>query len=116
MVGREERLFSLRLGGWVEGPLALSVMLYALASSVAWCYYGIEAIWYLSKGKAADGWYRLLSGLSCIIGSILPISLIFGWSDLTVAVMTLINLTCILRLSGRVREQAEGYLAKNRRC
>ena len=110
------RAFSLRLGGWVEGPLALSVMLYALASSVAWCYYGIEAIWYLSKGKAADGWYRLLSGLSCIVGSLLPMSVIFGWSDLTVAVMTLINLTCILRLSGRVREQADGYLAKKRRC
>lgn len=106
------RSFSAVLGNWVEWFLALSVVLYALASTVAWAYYGIEALHFLGKGKAAEKKYRLLYSAACFLGAICPMGLVWEWSDFTVCLMTAVNLICVLVLSGQVKEETLDYFER----
>ncbi len=110
------RAFSTVLGKYVVWILAFSVMLYALASTVAWAYYGMEAVRYLTKNKTADGKYRLFYSMFCFLGAICPMRFIFEMSDFMISLMTIINVCCLLALSGVVKRETLAYFAKNRRC
>lgn len=108
------RAFSIALGDWVIVLLALSVMLYALASTVAWAYYGLSALRFLKIERAADA-YRLLYCGCCAVGALCPMGFIFELSDFFIGVMTLLNVCALLRLHGQVREETVDYFAKKRR-
>ncbi len=106
------RAFARVLGDGVIPILSLSVILYALASAVAWAYYGLQALAFLKKGTAAEKGYRLLYSGCGLLGALVDMGLIYELTDFMICLMTLLNVTVILRLRGTVRAQTQLYFEK----
>lgn len=106
------RAFEEQLGRVPSILLGLSVLVYALASTVAWAFYGSEALCFLGGTKKADRLYRLSYSVCCLLGAVIPVGTVWEISDLFVSLMTMVNLTCVLMLSGKVREETCAYLQR----
>ena len=99
--------------GWFAGKaVALSCALFAYASVIAWAYYGIEALTFLGVGEHGKKGYLLLSGVFSALGAVFSPSLVWELSDLSVAVMTILNTSCVLLLSGEVKEETVSYFRR----
>ena len=82
--------------------VALLSILFAFATVVCQYFYGIEALRYFSnkRGKTA---YTFIFCLILLLGAVMPMSLMWQISDLAIAVMTVINLGCLLLLSKHIK-------------
>lgn len=88
-------------GGWA---VSLCTALFALATLVAWCCYGREGLFYLTKGKG-KGLFALASAGAAFLGCVLPLRAVFQIGDAMNGLMALPNLAALFLLSGEVREQ-----------
>jgi AGCS family alanine or glycine:cation symporter len=97
-----------RLSGEIGGPwlaffaerfLKISILLFAFATVVCQSCYGIEAIRYFVPRKGARAVFIALSVGAVMIGAVISPGVLWQWADLTVSVMTAVNVLCLLRLS-----------------
>lgn len=90
-------------GPWLaaaaEQFLKISILLFAFATVVCQSCYGIEAIRYFVPGKGARVLFIVLSAGAVMTGAVIPAGILWQWADLTVSVMTAVNVLCLLRLS-----------------
>jgi AGCS family alanine or glycine:cation symporter len=82
-------------------------VLFAFATVVCWGYYGKEMLSYLSDSRAAALLYTLLFCACAAIGSVMTENAVWLISDITVALMTSINLSAVFMLRREVREETE---------
>ena len=87
--------------------ISLSVILFALAAVICWGYYGKAMLSYLTKSPVVSSFYVLLFCAVSAIGAVMTESAVWQLSDLTVALMTLINLSAVFMLRKQVREETE---------
>ncbi len=96
--------------------ISLSVGFFAFATIICWSVYGVEALRFLLEDyfpKAKRGLalfvYRILYSLSVLLGAVIPASLMWELSDLSVTVMTVINCGYLLYLSGEIKSDTDKY-------
>ena len=99
--------------------ISLSVGFFAFATIICWSVYGVEALRFLlddyftgAKRGILLFAYRLLYSLSVLLGAVIPASVMWELSDLSVAVMTLINCGYILYLSGEIKSDTDKYFSQ----
>lgn len=79
---------------WGSEILSVSLVLFAFATIVGWCYYGGCAVQYLGKGKGHT-LYKVLYICFVFWGTVLPLQAVWGMSDLFNSLMTIPNLICL---------------------
>lgn len=88
------------------GPLgsyavSLCTALFALATVIAWCCYGRESLFYLTKGRGRRS-YAAVCAAAAFFGCLLPLDTVFQLGDAFNGVMALINAPVLLYFSGEV--------------
>ena len=93
-------IFSFEVTSGLVGKYIVTIcsFLFSFATVICQFYYGAESLKFITKKKAARGVYSLIFAFTIIIGSIIPMSIMWQISDLVIALMTIFNTTCILFL------------------
>lgn len=86
----------------VEGPgsifVSVAIFFFAFTSIVANYYYGETNIRFIIDSQPLVNLYRLAVGAMVYIGSVSSLGFVWGFADITMALMTLCNLAAILYL------------------
>lgn len=86
----------------VEGPgsifVSVAIFFFAFTSIVANYYYGETKIRFIIDSQPLVNLYRLAVGAMVYIGSVSSLGFVWGFADITMALMTLCNLAAILFL------------------
>ncbi len=86
----------------VEGPgsifVSVAIFFFAFTSIVANYYYGETNIRFIIDSQPLVNLYRLAVGAMVYIGSVSSLGFVWGFADITMALMTLCNLVAILFL------------------
>lgn len=92
------------------GPFILTfgLMTFVLSTILGWSYYGERAVEYLFGPKSIFP-YRLLWVAAVMVGTLIPIDLVWGFADFINALMTLPNLVSLLLLSGVIARETRRY-------
>ncbi len=88
------------------GPLILTISLFTFVFStiLGWSYYGERAAEYLF-GQRAVRPYRFLWVIAVVVGSVLPLAVVWDFADAANGLMAIPNLIALLALSGVVARE-----------
>ena len=92
--------------------LAIAVLLFGLATVLCWAHYGAESLKYFSKRKVAQRVFTLLYTASVLLGSVVSTELVWEAADLSIGIMSAINLSALLLMSREVRDQTDLFLKR----
>lgn len=89
------------LGSWAEQAISAAVVLFGFATVICQSFYGLECVSVLTRRspraeKAARAAFVPVFALTCFFGASVPPASVWGISDLTLGLMTLINVTALL--------------------
>ena len=87
--------------------ITLCIVLFALATVVCWGYYGKEMLSYLSGSRILSFIYVFLFCAVTAVGAVMEENTVWQISDITVALMTALNLSAVFMLRKEVREETE---------
>lgn len=82
--------------------LSASILIFALSTVVCQCYYGTEALLFLSNSRLPRTVYHTLVFAVAVWGSVISADLMWQIADLQISLMTVINTLAVLALSKRV--------------
>ncbi len=82
--------------------LTAAIFFFALSTVICWSYYAVESIYYFTKKEVYKKAYYVVYCFACIIGAALSLEFVWELSDITIALMTIINCTCIIRLRNKI--------------
>ena len=101
------KAYSLALGEWSEYFMCISVLLFAFATMVCWAHYGKESLRAITKSRVAPPIFIVLFCLFVFIGSVSAPS--FAWlaADLSIGIMTIINLPILCINSREIRLETD---------
>ncbi len=94
---------------WGEEILSISLILFAFATILGWCYYGecgVRFLW----GERGVKTYQILYLLFIYLGAVVSLQLVWGVSDLLNILMTLPNLLCLWLLRKKILEETRRAL------
>ncbi|MDE6287290.1 MAG: alanine:cation symporter family protein [Muribaculaceae bacterium] len=94
--------------------VSIAIFFFAFTSIVANYYYGETNIQFITRNKSVITVYRLLVGAIVFVGALASLDLVWGFADITMALMTLCNLGAIVALSPYVRVLLEDYRRQRR--
>ena len=107
--------YSLALGNAAGTFIAVSVVLFGLATVLCWGHYGMESFGYLTGGKSAVRVFVLAYSASVVIGSVISGDIVWEIADMAIGGMTFINLCVILAMNREVLQETETLFKGNRR-
>ena len=90
--------------------LSLSLILFAFATILGWCYYGECAVRFLA-GQRLIKPYQVLYLFFVYLGAVISLEQVFGLSDLFNAWMALPNLACLWLLRGKIITETRTYFS-----
>lgn len=95
------------------GPVVLTtgLLTFVFSTILGWSYYGEKAAEYLFGHRAIRP-YRWLWIVMVMVGSVATLPVVWSFSDIANALMSIPNLISLLVLSSVVRAQTKDYLAK----
>lgn len=96
---------------WGTEILSLSLILFAFATILGWCYYGECAVRFLA-GERATKAYQVLYLVSVYLGAVVSLERVWGISDLLNACMALPNLACLWLLRKKIITETRSELKK----
>lgn len=103
----------------VEGPgsifVSVAIFFFAFTSIVANYYYGETNIRFIIDSQPLVNIYRLAVGAMVYIGSVSSLDFVWGFADITMALMTLCNLAAILFLGRYAVRCLNDYRSQLRR-
>lgn len=87
-------------GGHNYGSIfvSLAILFFAFTSIIANYYYGETNIRFIKDNKVLVGLYRLAVGGIVYLGGVMSLNMVWGFADITMALMTLCNLAAIVVL------------------
>lgn len=97
------------LGGFSGYFIAISVLLFGLATVLCWAHYGIVSLKYLTSRRFAIPIFIAVYSTAICLGSVLSADIIWDGADLSIGIMTFINVLILIKLSREVREETEAY-------
>lgn len=89
--------------------LVIGMVFFAFTTTLGWCYYSERAFEYLF-GKRYIMIFRVLYCLTCLIGAVVNLSLVWSFADSANALMAIPNLVSLLLLSGVIVRETRKYL------
>jgi AGCS family alanine or glycine:cation symporter len=105
--------FSSVFGSGANIILTLAVVLFAFSTAISWSYYGLKAWTFLfGEGKVKEVCYKVIFCLFTILGSILSLKQVVGFSDSMIFAMCLPNIIGLYMLSPIVREELNSFMIK----
>lgn len=106
------KAYSSVLGGWSEVYMCVSVLFFAFATMVCWAHYGKESLRCLTQKKGSGVAYVLFFCLFIALGALSAPA--FAWliADLSLGIMTLINLPVLCAMRREVRCETERFLGR----
>lgn len=99
------------LGDWGQFVIPLSLLLFAFSTAVAWSYYGDRAVTYLWGSKYVRV-YHIIYVISFFVASFTDTTIVWAFSGVTIALMTLPNLIGILLLHKEAKTSITEYWNK----
>lgn len=87
--------------------ISISVVLFALATVVCWGYYGKESLSYLTKSHLISFIYTIGYCVVTAFGAVMSEGIVWELSDITVALMTVLNLSAVFWLRREIRAETE---------
>ena len=106
--------YSAALGGWAEPVMCVLVLLFGLATVFCQCFYGKLCLSHLTKNKAAETLLTLLYGATAFLSSGTPSGDVWGLADLSIGLMTLINILVLVLERKRIKKETFDYFNKER--
>ncbi len=82
-------------GGAAYHIIGISVILFAFATVICQSYYGVAALGYFTASEKVRRSYLVIFSLSCIVGATITADFMWQAADLTVSVMTVLNVICL---------------------
>ncbi len=101
--------FSAVLGRYASAFIAISILLFAVASMLGWYYYGVCCLRYLSAKPYLTRLYQAAFLSACVIGSSAELYFVWAAADCLNLLMLLPNTLSLLLLSPVVLRQTEKY-------
>ena len=93
-------------GAWL---VSIGITLFAFSTILGWEYQGEKAWEYLMGTHRYNMIYRIVFSLVVYIGCTQTLKLVWSFSDIANALMSIPNLICLLLLSGEVAEDIRTY-------
>lgn len=78
--------------------VSIAIFFFAFTSIIANYYYGETNIRFIRDSKMIINAYRLAVGLTVYIGALMSLKMVWGFADITMALMTICNLVAIAML------------------
>ena len=97
------------LGDFSGYFIAISVLLFGLATVLCWAHYGIVSVKYLTRKRFSIPTFIVIYSLAVLFGSVISADIIWGGADFSIGAMTIINLVVLIMLSGEVKRETEDY-------
>ena len=96
------------LGNWGQYIVTIGLLLFAFSTSIAWSYYGGRAVTYLWGTKYVI-YYRLIYVVGFFIASFTDTTIVWTFSGIAIAAMTMPNLIGIFLLRKDMKSTVEQY-------
>ena len=106
-----------QLGGVGKHLISISISCFAFTSIIANYYYGEANLIFIKNSKQWVFWYRISAIIMVWVGATGDLSTIWAFADISVGVMTVINLITIISLSSivfKLLRDYEGQIAKEK--
>ncbi len=91
--------------------VTISVLLFAISTSIAWSYYGDRSIQYLLGDKSII-YYKIVYVILHFVGAITALGTIWAIGDIALGLMTFPNLIALFALSGVVYATTKDYFKR----
>ncbi|HEX9700986.1 MAG TPA: sodium:alanine symporter family protein [Acidobacteriota bacterium] len=98
-------------GGWGHLIVVISVLLFAVSTAIAWSYYGDRCANYLF-GQRAVLPYKFAFVAMHFVGAVVPLTVIWNFGDIFLAVVIVPNLIALIMLSPQVVEETRSYFER----
>jgi AGCS family alanine or glycine:cation symporter len=98
------------LGDWGRFIIPVSLLLFAFSTAISWSYYGDRAVTFL-WGLEYVRYYRVLYVLGFFAASIIDTTIVWTFSGIAIALMTIPNIIGILMLHREMKETVADYWA-----
>ncbi len=95
--------------------ISIAIFFFAFTSIIANYYYGETNIRFIRDSRLAVNIYRLAVTVTVYLGAIMSLDLVWGFADITMALMTLCNLAAILLLGKYAFRLLADYTDQRRR-
>lgn len=96
------------LGEWGKYIVAIGLLLFAFSTAISWSYYGGRAMVYLFGLKSVV-YYKMVYVIGFFLAAIVDTSLIWIFSGITIALMTIPNLLGMLWLHKEVKTEVKSF-------
>lgn len=83
--------------------LAVAIFFFALSTVICWSYYAIESVHYFTQKEIYKKAYIVVYCFFCIIGALTSLTAVWELSDMTIALMTVINCYALLSLKKKIK-------------
>ena len=110
-----QRALQATVGPWSVRFVSVAVLLFAFSTLLSNYYYGESNLRFLTVSKAVRRAYQIAAALMVLAGALLSFNLIWSLADLVMALMTLMNLYALARLTPRVLVLLRDYEKKRKR-
>lgn len=97
------------LGALGEALVTIGIILFAFATIISWEYHGEKAFEYVMGTQRFNMIYRIAFSLMVYVGATQSLQLVWGFSDMANALMTIPNLICLLVLNNEVVRETERF-------
>lgn len=91
---------------WGGEILSFSLVLFAFATIIGWCYYGECSICFLT-GNRGTQIYQIIYIVFIYLGAIMSLQFVWGLSDLLNSLMAVPNLICIWKLRKEIPDYSQ---------
>lgn len=96
---------------WFPYILLLAVILFALSTMISWSYYGLKSWTYLfGESHFNDILYKTIFCIFVVIGSVLPLTSVFYFSDAMIFAMAIPNVLGLYIMAPEIRKDLKSYL------
>jgi alanine or glycine:cation symporter, AGCS family len=98
-------------GDWGQYIVILSVLLFAVSTSIAWSYYGDRCAVYLFGTRAVLPYKMAFVGMH-FLGAVVPLTVIWDLGDVFLGIVIIPNLIALIFLSGQVSDMTRSYFER----
>lgn len=93
-----------------------AIFLFAYSTIIANYFYGETNIRFITQGKTAINTFRIITGITVMVGALVSLQTAWSFVDLAMGTMTLVNLIAIILLSPKVFALLDNYMEQRRQC
>jgi len=99
------------LGDWGHLIVVICVLLFAISTAIAWSYYGDRCANYLFGHKAVLP-YKVAFVAMHFVGAVLPLTVIWNFGDIFLAIVIVPNLIALIMLTPKVVAETKSYFER----